>query len=341
MTKIAILGAGSVGCYLGACLLSGGANVLLLGRSRVQAQLKQYGLLATDYQGRKDYIDYSSITYSTDMGRLAQANYILVTVKSGDTAYVATSIQAFAQPNAIVVSFQNGIKNTQILHNLLPKHRIVKGMVPFNVLYNNKGGFHCGTQGNLAIEADKNEFTDLRGSFEKAQLPVSIFTDLAPVQWGKLIMNLNNAVNALSGLPLRDQLYNSDYRNIMRQVVSEALYVLKRAGLHPARTGKVIPSLMPRILALPTWLFAHVARASLKIDATARSSMYEDFTYHRKTEIDYLNGEIVSLGQQLNIPTPVNSAIVNLVKQAEQKAQGSPMLSPFEIQSVISNYKGG
>ena len=335
MAKIVILGAGSVGCYLGACLLWVGADVVLLGRARVQAHISEYGLRATDYKGRNNYISNADVKYSIDEASLTQADYILVTVKSGDTAAVAQSILKHAKPNAIVVSFQNGVHNTGVLQATLPHLNIVKAMVPFNVLYDNQGAFHCGTQGDLAIEAAKNEFADLLSVFEKAALPVNVYADLTGVQWGKLILNLNNAVNALSGVPLLQQLNNLEYRRVMVQVISEALSVMKQASIRPARTGNVIPSLMPHILALPTWLFKRVAGATLKIDPKARSSMYEDLSLGRKTEIDFLNGEIVSLAAQIGVQAPVNNAIVSLVQLAEQGGTGSPMLSPAQIQDAI------
>jgi 2-dehydropantoate 2-reductase len=133
-----------------------------------------------------------------------------------------------------------------------------------------------------------------------------------------------------------DQLNNLEYRKVMTKVIAEALTIMKAAGIKPARTGKVIPKLMPFILSLPNWLFKRVASATLKIDPKARSSMYEDFELKRKTEIDYLNGEIVNLAMELGMQAPVNQAIVNLVRDAEQKQQGSPKLSPEYLQNVIS-----
>lgn len=79
-----------------------------------------------------------------------------------------------------------------------------------------------------------------------------------------------------------------------------------------------------------------MANVTLKIDPKARSSMYEDFELKRKTEIDYLNGEIVSLAMNLGIKAPINEVIVNLVKDAEQKQHGSPKLSAEYLQNLVN-----
>ncbi len=334
--KISIFGAGSIGCYLGGCLIAIDYDAVLIGRERIQLQLEEHGLLVTDWKGRHQKLLPQNISFSTNTEALRDADYIFLTVKSGDTEAAATSILEFAKSDAVIISFQNGIQNVRILRALLPGHRVVKGMVPFNVLGNGLGQFHCGTEGDLAIEAAEDELLPLLAALKKAELPVILHNDISGVQWGKLIMNLNNSVNALSGVPLLDQLNNLEYRKVMTKVIAEALTIMKAAGIKPARTGKVIPKLMPFILSLPNWLFKRVASATLKIDPKARSSMYEDFELKRKTEIDYLNGEIVNLAMDLGMQAPVNQAIVNLVRDAEQKQQGSPKLSPEYLQNVIS-----
>lgn len=334
--KVAILGAGSIGCYLGGCLAANDEAVTFIGRERIQTQLGEFGLHLTDWKGRDVTLSFDRLNFLSSTQALSEADYILLTVKSGDTELAAKAILDNAKPTAIIISFQNGIKNVGLLKTLLPKHVVIKAMVPFNVLNNGKGHFHCGTEGNLAIEAKVGEHTWLVDAFKRAQLPVTLYDDIAGVQWGKLIMNLNNAVNALSGVPLLEQLNNREYRLVMTKVIAEALLVMKAAGIKPARTGKVIPGLMPHILALPNCLFKRVASATLKIDPKARSSMYEDFMLNRKTEIDYLNGEIVSLAKQNGMTAPVNQTIVALVKDAEQKQQGSPMLSPAFLHKAIA-----
>ena len=86
------------------------------------------------------------------------------------------------------------------------------------------------------------------------------------------------------------------------------------------------------MLLLPDWLFFRVASAMLKIDPAARSSMYDDVTAARATEIDQLNGEIAALGQQHSVPTPLNARIIDLIHAAEDAGQGSPCLTAAQIQ---------
>ena len=340
-TNIVILGAGSIGCYLGGCLLSIGANVTLIGRARLKDQISSSGLTLTDWHGRNTKLKPADVNFTESAEVMADADYILVCVKSGDTQEAGLLIAQYANSllhtaNPIVISFQNGVRNGQVLSECLPNHTVMKGMVPFNVLGQGDGHFHCGTEGDLCIEDKSGQANDLVSLLEIADLPVQVYKDLSSVQWGKLLMNLNNAVNALSGRPLLEQLNDSAYRKVMAVVLKEALATMKAAGIEPAKTGKVVPKLMPYIMSLPNFLFKKVAAATLKIDPQARSSMYEDLALNRKTEVDYLNGEIVALGEAHQVSTPANTAILKLIKAAESASDGAPMLSAAALQQAIA-----
>jgi 2-dehydropantoate 2-reductase len=332
--KVVVLGAGSIGCYVGGCMLFSRNKLSLqltfIGRKRLQHDISEHGLKMSDWRGRTQTIDADNVLFSTQNTALSDADFILLCVKSQDTEQAADIIKLWAKPTAVVISLQNGVSNANMLRQKLSQ-AVVAGMVPFNVFYKGHGHFHCGTEGNIAIEDPNNKCKDLIAVLENASLPVTAYNDMAAVQYGKLIMNLNNAVNALSGIPLKSQLGDREFRLVMAKVLSEALAVLKAEGITPARTGKVIPRLMPAIMKLPNFLFNVVAASTLKIDPEARSSMYEDLLLGRRTEIDYLNGEIVRLGEKNQIATPVNKHIVSLIKQHEVVQKGSPHLPPSAL----------
>jgi 2-dehydropantoate 2-reductase len=142
--------------------------------------------------------------------------------------------------------------------------------------------------------------------------------------WGKLLINLNNAVNALSGRTLRDELKHRDYRRVFAASMREGLDLLKRADIEPATVGPISPQALPRIVSSPDWIFNNVFLKRWKIDAKARSSMADDLAAGRKTEVDYLNGELVRLAERLQRAAPVNRAIVELVRKAEAGAGPLP-----------------
>src|SRR5262245_50317344 len=150
--------------------------------------------------------------------------------------------------------------------------------------------------------------------------------------WGKLLINLNNAVNALSGRPLLEQLKQRDYRRVVAASQREGLHLLDKAGIEPAKVGAVGPRLLPRVIDSPDWLFNTIFLKKWKIDARARSSMADDLAAGRKTEVDYINGELVALADRLGLEAPVNRKIVELIRAAET---GAAALSPAELRREV------
>lgn len=108
---------------------------------------------------------------------------------------------------------------------------------------------------------------------------------------------------------------------VLAALQREALSLLRRAGVRPRRSGRAPPALAPYVLALPDALFFRLARGMITIDPLARSSMWDDLERGRRTEIDYLNGEVVALARSLGAAAPRNEAIVALVKAVEAGAE--------------------
>jgi 2-dehydropantoate 2-reductase len=150
--------------------------------------------------------------------------------------------------------------------------------------------------------------------FARAGELFELHPDLAPLQWGKLLLNLNNAVNALSGLPLREQLIQRDYRVCMAALMDEALAALRAAGIAPARLTPLPPRWLPGVLRLPTPLFRVLAARMLRVDAKARSSMADDLAAGRATEVDALNGEVLRLARKHGLAADANERICTLVR---------------------------
>jgi 2-dehydropantoate 2-reductase len=211
---------------------------------------------------------------------------------------------------------QNGLGNVAVLRAALPEATVVAGMVPFNVVGPGPGRLHRATEGGLMAASDPAMEPWLE-VFAKAGLPIVLRDDFVAVQWGKLLLNLNNAVNALSGIPLRAELSQRAYRRCLALLVAEALAVLRKADLTPAKASKVPPAALPFLLRVPDAVFTRAAGAMLRIDPEARSSMWEDLAAGRPTEVDHLNGAVVSLAASVGAKAPVNQAIVDLVHAAE------------------------
>ncbi len=310
---VAVMGAGSVGCFVGGRLQAAGAKVHFVGRPRVLDALRTHGLHLTDCMAPAVDIPASRL-YLHDAPP-AEAALVLLCVKSGATAEAAAQLAARLPPGTPVLSLQNGVANVPVAAQAAPGLAWIPGMVPFNVAETGPGRFHRGTSGRLAAQ-DHPALRPWLPLFAAAQLPMDVHADLTPVQWGKLLLNLNNPVNALSGLPLRAQLLERDYRVVLAALQDEALGVLRAAGIRPARVTPLPPALMTQVLRLPTWLFRLVAARTLKIDDKARSSMADDLALGRPTEVDALCGAVVRLAREHKLKAPLNARMLLLLSSA-------------------------
>jgi 2-dehydropantoate 2-reductase len=340
MAKLLIFGSGAIGCYLGGQLLAHGHDVDFLGRTRLKDALKDQGLTLTGRAQTPLHIQSDRINYVTSVDEVSDCEIVLVTVKSQDSLAASKALNGLAkrlkpQRPLILVSLQNGIGNLRLFReNLSTDFDVFGGMVPFNVTRTEETTFHCGTSGSLVLERNPKTATLLEALASTA-IDVSVTDDIVGLQWSKLLLNLNNAVNALSGLPLRQQILDPKFRKILSLAIMEGLTVARRLRIDLQRVGPAPIAIVPGILRLPTPVFRVLAQAMIKIDPKARSSMWEDLSQKKSTEIDYLNGEVVKAGREVGFPTPVNSKIVSLVKTAEQAQLGSPEYDGQRLSSLV------
>lgn len=343
--KFIVLGAGAIGCYVGGRLAAQGHGVWLVGRPRTLDPIAQHGLRVTDLDGLDQQVAPSALRL---VHSLADALHdgpptalpttpptapaasaptgecvVLLCVKSGATELAARELVAACAPGTTVISLQNGVDNVARIKAIAPGLHVLAGMVPYNVVLRG-AHVHRATAGHLQLQQDP--VTDrIAPLWRAAGLATALPADIRAVQWGKLLLNLNNPVNALSNLPLRDELLDRDCRRVFAALQTEALGVMARAGITPAQVTAVSPTLLPHVLRLPNWLFTRLARRMLQIDATARSSMWDDLEAGRVTEIDALSGAVVRLAAEHGMAAPLNKKMCAWLGGPRQRLTGAQM----------------
>ena len=321
--RVGILGAGAIGSFIGGRLAASGTPVAIVGRTASR------GLTTIDLDGESQHAD---VAIETAQAALAGCDAVLVCVKSAQTAEAAETLANVLAPGTLVVSMQNGVRNAEVLREKLGN--VLGGIVGFNVVSKGDGVFRRATSGPLVVE-DREGARPLVESLRAAGFEAFAERDIAGAQWSKLVMNLNNAVSALSNAPTREIVLTAGYRKCVAAIVGEALDVMRAAGIRPKRIGPLPVAVFPLALRLPTPLIRVVARAQLRIDPEARSSMWEDLGRGKKTEVDYLNGEVVRLARSIGRDAPINARVVALVHQVEATGRGSPKMSPADLWSAI------
>lgn len=315
-STLGIVGAGAVGCFLGAIFSQDKAlSVQFFGREALAVELAAYGLTANFGQ---QSLSVNAPAFFTSMVSLIECDVVLLTVKATSLPHLIPQLKKFVRPDVPVIALQNGVGISAMLEHELP-NPIYRAVVPFNVVKTCAGHFSMASGGDLIWpQSTDHRLQYLCAVLAEQQLPVVCTSDMQAVEYGKLLLNLNNALNAISDLPLQQQLQNRALRQVLAAAMQEWLKVCQALQIKPADLTRLPNQWLPRLLKLPTPLFKLLAGQMLRIDPFARSSMWDDIKAGRRTEIMYLNGAVERLGIQTGVATPVNSAIIELIKHLEQ-----------------------
>jgi len=320
-----IFGAGLIGGYLGGIFTALGMSTQLVGRLSVEEKFRG-GMLLTDYLGNRaeagalKFIDPSKS--AKDGEGSIPCDFLWLTVKCTGVEQAAQDMRPLIGPDTIILCCQNGLGSDQVIKTLYPANTILRVMVQFNVSEPKTGNLHKGSEGHMSIESNEQVEEVISGLVEQINqpmLPVNYSMEIEAILWAKLQLNLANSVNALSDIPIKFMLEDRSYRRVIAVLMRELLVVVKAQNMQLPKITALPGPYIPTVLSLPTFIYKRLAKKVLEIDPTARSSMWWDLSQGKKTEVDHLNGAVVEVGRQLNIPCPANGAIVKLVKEMEQK----------------------
>jgi 2-dehydropantoate 2-reductase len=188
--KVGVMGAGTIGCFVGGRLAANGADVVFVGRARMKAELEASGIAMTDLDGDSRALLKDRIVFETDPSKLADRTVVLCCVKSAQTEQVAEQFASALAPSTVVISLQNGIRNADVLRSRLTGMTVLGAVVSFNVVSRGHGTFRRTTSGPLVIEASSDpRLQRLAAALTACGFDVELAADIRALQWTKLIMN--------------------------------------------------------------------------------------------------------------------------------------------------------
>jgi 2-dehydropantoate 2-reductase len=303
--RVAVLGAGAVGCYFGGMLARAGHEVTLIGRPVHVDAFKAHGLR---FEGLR-FDEVIPVKASTDSSAVRGCRLVLFCVKSTDTDAAAAQIAPFLDVDALVVNLQNGVDNTERI-----QARVAQPVIPAVVYVATEmagpGHLKHHGRGDLVIgelggKLPPGTLTLVQRWFGAAGVPVAVSDNVAGELWAKLVVNCAyNALSAITQLPYGKMIEGPGIRDLMRDVVEETLAVAKASGV--AMAAGMLERTLGIAQAMPTQY----------------SSTAQDLARGKPTEIEHLNGFVMRRGAALGIPTPANRALYALVRLIESKPRG-------------------
>lgn len=311
---IAIYGAGSTGCYLGGLMKLCGHRVSLICRPRIKQAIESAGgITLTDFTGQ--HVKVTPDALITEV-KDESFNCVFVTLKCHQLASAEADLKGLAERGSTLFFMQNGLGSLETIQQQLPPERIKQGITPFNVLSRENAQFHRGTNGSIVLQQTP-ESAEIKSQLEHLGFPCELHCDMKPVVYGKLLLNLNNAINAISDLPLKTQMQDRTLRRVLAAAMEEWLKVALHEQVELHKNTALEPRHLPKALRMPNWIFALFSHRVVNVDPLARSSMWEDIQAGRKTEIEFLNGAVVRKAQACGLNAPVNQHICEMIGKME------------------------
>lgn len=331
-----ICGAGAIGGAVGGLLLESGSRVLFVARP-AQAEAISRGL-EIDLEGRKIVVRGQAVTSPRQIEPRPE-DFIILSVKSQDAAAAVEQLAEVYGEATPIACLQNGVRNEEVAARRF--ERVYAGVVLFSAIQLDPKQIAV-TRGRQIIIGSYPEGVDataerLRGDLARAGFDCLLSARAMAIKWDKLIANLNNATHAITGLSLEESYSDPQMRLLMAEVCQEGVRVLEAAGIafdppdSPLRIRERIESLRRPPEDPPG-----------KGGVPSFPSMWQDLYLGRpSTEVEFLNGEIVRLGQSLGLKTPYNSALVEIINQMSGRGLKPGLYAPAELAALLGSRRGG
>ncbi len=301
--KVAVVGPGAMGCLFAALLSRSKARpeVYLLDEDAARARkIARQGIVVSGLTRL-----HRKVEIVADAAKIGPCDLVIIFTKSYDTARALDSIGPLLSPKTKVLTLQNGLGNLELIARAVGKDRAWGGATAHGSTLLGVGDVrHAGRGETIIGRPDGKVTADLRRTaslFSGAGIPTRISKNIDGVIWSKLIVNAGiNALASVTGFRNGGLLEHEGTREVMRRAVEEAVRTARRKKMKLAYRD-------------PVRKVESVCRAT----AANISSMLQDVTRKKRTEIDFINGAVVREGKRLGIKTPVNEMLVRLVKDLE------------------------
>jgi len=311
--KITVVGPGALGCLVGASLVKSGEDVWLL--DDIPERAKKLNNNGVKVEGLSEF--HAKVRATCEAKEIGVSELVVVCVKSYDTEAAVKEAKPVIGDNTLVLTLQNGLGNEETIAEIVGQEKVIGGVTAHGVTslsdcavkHAGKGETVIGRWYTPPARKDvkkwyipRRRLEEVSAVLKKAGFETKISDSIKDVIWSKLIINAGvNALSAITRLKNGDLIGYEWTRNIMRQAVLEAVKVAKRRRIDLVYSDPIKKT-----------------ESVCSSSGNNLSSMLQDILARQRTEIDYINGAIVSEGKSLDIATPVNSVLTDLVKTIEE-----------------------
>jgi len=302
-----VYGAGAIGSVLGARLHRAGHDVVLVARAGHVNAINEKGLRVF---GIEEYV--VEVAASSDPSVVKGADLVFLTVKTQDTKTAVEEFSPYLEDSAYVVSLQNGVRNPEIIASIVGEERTVAGVVRFMASYLKPREVEYTWKGNCIIGEMEGTVTDRMkriAEYVSPTVETRTSTNIGGEMWTKLILNLINIPLALTGMSFPFGFRDEHLRLITEAAWSEGVDVARAAGIKADYQDlEMWLGLLKDGARRNAWM------SQLSPDIRVHPSTHQALVRGSTDESDYLTGEIIRLGVEVGVETPVNTLLMQKIQ---------------------------
>lgn len=329
--KYAVIGLGAVGSIVGGILSRSEEDVLLIGKNNQIQSINKNGLRIEGIQ--KKPIIIKNLKTTSDFSSLKDVDVIFFCVKSQDTEELAKKIKKYLKKSVVIISLQNGVRNKDMIKNII-KSETLSGIVLFNSFYIEPGYVRLTIKGDLLIEKDDSINPNVYRLLEKTSLKIKTANNFKGLLYNKLIVNLQIAVTALTNQTIKESIIDKTSRKILVATMKEGIEIVQKSGIVLETLPELDSRKMVKMFSRFGSITLRIGSRFIGLNDNARTSMWQSLMRDKPTEIDYINGEIVDLAKNNNLNAPINTRLVELIKEAEKKHL-IKSYEPIELKEIL------
>lgn len=305
--KIAVFGAGAIGCYYGGMLARKGQDVTFAARGRTLEQLGDHDLVVKSING--DFSLPVRVIDAEHLQKTGRYDFILLSIKSTALDACIPGLQRLAGTNTKIVCLLNGIGNEEKLAHLFGADRIIGGSAFISIIREAPGVVNHVGEGRLAIgEWSPSESGEavarLAEAFRSAGVNVETSKHIRQIKWEKLLWNIiYNPLTALTGTKVGEALADPDLFLILKKIKNEFLKTAEAAGVAINR------NYADQVL-LPNKEVQH-----------HKTSMLQDLENGRKMELDAILGFVIQTARDKQVSVATIENIYHLLRFTERRKE--------------------
>ena len=309
LLKICILGAGALGCAIGAALSEAGSDVWLVNRAQAHVDaMNEHDLTLVGAGAGAGDERRVAVKAATSCAGIGAVDLLVVLVKSFHTRDAIAAATDAVGPQTVVLSLQNGLGHEEVLAEFVGRGSVLAGKTYVGGVLLGPGRIISRTEGKETIIGELDGSLSERAAaiaaeFNRAGLATTVSSNILGTMWDKLLVNV--ATGALSGitrLPYGALYEVPEVKATALAAVAEAMAVARAAGVRLSFTEPE-----------QAW-----QRAAQGLPPEFKASMLQSLEKGSVTEVDFIHGAVVRWGLQYGVPTPVNAALVGCIKGIER-----------------------